>query len=296
MDDMRQQRILRQHILTDHLMGVNIVPMSVLPQASAPSQRAPEPAVAPRQTRPVASSPRPSSFELSNQPQPPKAASMATSVIESLWNRITIPNAAGNESMTVEEKQQLLDQMNTMEVATCRQCDLCKGRTQTVFGEGSATAQLMFVGEGPGQNEDLQGRPFVGKAGELLDKMIQAMGFKRQDVYIANVVKCRPPNNRTPQLTEVQACGGYLLRQIAIIQPKVIVTLGGPAAQLMLNTESGITRIRGQWHTFDALKPDGPSINVMPTFHPAYLLRSYTTDNRKKVWSDLQAVIERLGK
>ncbi len=295
MDELRQQRILRQHILTDHLMGVGTVPMSILPQAPAPSER-PQQAMPTRQQSPPPSASRPSNFQLSNQPSTPKPSPPATSVIESLWNRITIPNAAGNESLTVEEKQQLLDQMNTMEVSTCRQCDLCKARTQTVFGEGSASAQLMFIGEGPGQNEDLQGRPFVGRAGELLDKMIQAMGFKREDVYIANVVKCRPPNNRTPQLTEVQACGGYLLRQIAIIQPKVIVTLGGPAAQLMLNTQTGITRIRGQWHTFDALKPEGPSIDVMPTFHPAYLLRSYTHDNRKKVWSDLQAVIERLGK
>ncbi len=287
---------MRQHLLTDHLLGVGTVPTSFKPQIRHEQARQSEPMQA-RQATPPPRRPAPiPAFRLDEQEAKPKPASMATSVIESLWDRITIPNAGGNESLTVDEKQQLLDQMNLMEVATCKQCDLCRGRTQTVFGEGSATADLMFVGEGPGQNEDLQGRPFVGKAGELLEKMIQAMGFKREQVYIANVVKCRPPNNRTPQLAEVQACGGYLLRQIAIIQPKVIVTLGGPAAQLMLNTQTGITRIRGQWHTFDALKPDGPSIDVMPTFHPAYLLRSYTHDNRKKVWADLQAVLERLGK
>jgi DNA polymerase len=297
MEDARQARILRQHVLTDHLLGVSDVPMAYrAPQShrmadadSSSDQRF----SAPTQTMPT---PSRQPFALKPESKPAKPTPIATSVIESLWNRITIPNAAGNAALTHDEKQDLLDQMNRLEVMSCRQCDLCKSRTQTVFGEGSASADLMFVGEGPGQNEDLQGRPFVGKAGELLDKMILAMGFKRESVYIGNVVKCRPPNNRTPQLTEVQACGAYLLRQIAIIQPKVIVTLGGPAAQLLLNTTQGITRIRGQWHTFDALKPDGPSIDVMPTFHPAYLLRSYTHDNRKKVWDDLQAVVQRLGK
>lgn len=289
MDQARQQRILRQHVLTDHLLGVNIVPHSEIAVASTPQSRGRVPEV--REV--FTNTPQTSIHPHSPAPNP---AAPATSVIESLWNRISIPNAAGNASLTGEEKQQLLGQMDTMEVKTCRQCDLCKSRTQTVFGEGSAEANLMFVGEGPGRNEDLRGRPFVGRAGELLDKMIVAMGFKRQEVFIANVVKCRPPNNRTPQLAEVQACGGYLLRQIAIIQPKVIVTLGGPAAQLLLNTPQGITRIRGQWHTFDALKPEGPAIDVMPTFHPAYLLRSYTRDNRQKVWSDLQSVMERLMK
>ena len=294
MDEMREQRILRQHILTDHLLGVGTVPTSWTPQnRHQPQSQTQQTPMRPAPSRPVP--PPPTEYRLNAQS--PKPTTMpATSVIESLWNRISIPNAGGHESLTADEKQQLLDQMNQQEVSTCRQCDLCRGRTQTVFGEGRSTADLMFIGEGPGQNEDIQGRPFVGKASELLEKMIQAMGFKRDEVYIANVVKCRPPNNRTPQLTEVQACGGYLLRQIAIIQPKVIVTLGGPAAQLMLNTQLGITKIRGDWHTFDALKPDGPSIDVMPTFHPAYLLRSYTHDNRKKVWADLQAVIERLGK
>ena len=291
MDSDRAQRILRQHVLTDHLLGVNEVPMAevILPasmpiQAARPVQTAPSPAVQPREN-----------FKRSAPPSPVSAPIVATSISESLWNQISIPNAGGNASLNEQEKQDLLDQMNRFEVQSCRCCDLCKTRTQTVFGEGKATADLMFVGEGPGQNEDLQGRPFVGKAGELLEKMIIAMGLSRKEVYIANVVKCRPPNNRTPQTAEVLACGGYLLRQIAIIQPKVIVTLGGPAAQLILNTKQGITRTRGQWHSFDALKPDGPAIDVMPTFHPAYLLRSYTHDNRQKVWQDLQAVIKRLA-
>lgn len=253
-------------------------------QAPVPVTTASSPAIKPREN-----------FKLQTSPPPVSTPPPATRVAESLWNQISIPNAGGNASLNAQEKQELLDQMNRFEVQSCRSCDLCKTRTQTVFGEGKATAQLMFVGEGPGQNEDLQGRPFVGKAGSLLEKMIVAMGLSRQEVYIANVVKCRPPNNRTPQTAEVLACGAYLLRQIAIIQPKVIVTLGGPAAQLILNTKQGITRTRGQWHSFDALKPEGPAIDVMPTFHPAYLLRSYTHDNRQKVWQDLQAVMTRLA-
>ena len=152
----------------------------------------------------------------------------------------------------------------------------------------------MFIGEGPGQNEDEQGVPFVGRAGELLTKMIVAMGLSRQEVYIGNVVKCRPPNNRTPTPDEVAACSGYLQRQIAVIRPTVIVTLGAPATKLMLNTKEGITSIRGTWRQYASPDLSEP-IGVMPTFHPAYLLRSYTPDNRGKVWSDLQKVMAKLS-
>jgi DNA polymerase len=161
-----------------------------------------------------------------------------------------------------------------------------------VFGEGDPQARLMFIGEGPGQTEDQTGRPFVGRAGELLDRQIQAMGLTRERVYIANVVKCRPPNNRTPTPAEVATCGPYLVRQVRIVRPEVIVTLGGPASKLVLGTPEGITRLRGRWGVFNATDPPVP---VMPTFHPAFLLRAYTKDNRMKVWSDLQAVMGRLG-
>ena len=191
----------------------------------------------------------------------------------------------------VVDKKHLLDAIDRQEVRSCTQCPLCKSRTQTVFGEGNPDAGLMFVGEGPGQNEDRQGRPFVGRAGEMLNKQIVAMGLTREQVYIANVVKCRPPNNRAPTPIEAQTCWRYLRRQIDIIRPRVIVTLGGPATKLLLETTKGITAIRGSWHRFDQLVPDGPSIPVMPTFHPAYLLRAYTPENRKKVWSDLQKAV-----
>jgi DNA polymerase len=193
------------------------------------------------------------------------------------------------------DKAALLDEFDKNEVRTCTRCPLHEDRTQTVFGTGDPDADLMFIGEGPGQQEDLQGEPFVGRAGELLTKMIVAMGLSRQQVYIANVVKCRPPNNRTPQPDEVATCTDYLHRQIDIIRPKVIVTLGNPATKHLLATTRGITTTRGQWHEWAGLGPDGPTIAVMPTFHPAYLLRQYTRDNRAKVWSDLLAALDKLG-
>ena len=190
---------------------------------------------------------------------------------------------------------QLLEELDLNEVRGCTKCVLCQNRTQTVFGEGDAEAKIMFIGEGPGQREDESGRPFVGRAGALLEKEIAAMGLQRSQVYIANAVKCRPPNNRTPATTEVAACSPFLQRQIQIIRPTVIITLGGPAAKLLLDIREGITRARGKWFTYDGLMPEGPQIPVMPTFHPAYLLRSYTAENRRRVWSDLQKVMERVG-
>ncbi len=169
---------------------------------------------------------------------------------------------------------------------------LMQGATQLVFGEGDPHAKLMFVGEGPGEVEDREGRPFVGPAGQLLDKMIKAMGFERSAVYIANVVPFRPPNNRVPNPQEVQACLPYLMRQMHAVGPQAVVALGGAAAKALLSTSTGITRLRGTWHACQLIAPPVP---VMPTFHPAFLLRSYTQENRKRVWSDLQAVQHRLG-
>lgn len=168
----------------------------------------------------------------------------------------------------------------------CLACPLGPGRLKFVFGEGDPRAQLMFVGEGPGRDEDLQGRPFVGKAGELLDKMIGALGLRRDQTYIANVVKCRPPDNRTPAPEEARACLGYLQRQIELIRPAVIVTLGATPLRELVGVSEGITRVRGQWKR---VVVGGREIPVMPTFHPAYVLRQYTQDVRRAVWEDLQA-------
>lgn len=168
----------------------------------------------------------------------------------------------------------------------CLACPLGPGRLKFVFGEGDPQARLMFVGEGPGRDEDLQGRPFVGKAGDLLDKMIGAIGMKREEAYIANMVKCRPPDNRTPSPEEARACLGYLHRQIELIRPSVIVTLGATPLRELVGVSEGITRVRGQWKR---VKIGGREIPVMPTFHPAYVLRQYTQDVRRAVWEDLKA-------
>jgi DNA polymerase len=190
--------------------------------------------------------------------------------------------------LDVSERRVRLDQLNQNEVSGCTRCRLCQTRTQTVFGEGDPGAKIFFIGEGPGENEDLSGRPFVGKAGQLLDKMINAMGLRREQVYIANIVKCRPPNNREPAPDEVATCTPYLERQLEIIRPHVIVTLGRPAVQHMLQTKVAMGKIRGNWQTWRGIK-------LMPTFHPAYVLRQYTDETRAAVWSDLKQVLVELG-
>jgi DNA polymerase len=165
--------------------------------------------------------------------------------------------------------------------------------TNIVFGEGDPCARLMFIGEAPGAEEDKTGRPFVGRAGKLLDDMIVAMGSKREDVYIGNVLKTRPPNNATPTMEEARLCAPYLFEQIRIISPEVIVTLGLPATRVILDSSESMGRLRGHWGAFRGV--EGLEVPVMPTYHPAFLLRSYTPENRRKVWSDLQQVMTRLG-
>ena len=173
------------------------------------------------------------------------------------------------------------------ELGECTRCRLCHGRTHLVFGVGNPRAKLMFVGEGPGADEDRRGEPFVGRAGQKLNEMIRAIGLAREDVYIANVVKCRPPDNRTPEADEVATCSPFLFRQIEAIRPRVIVALGAPAAKTLLGTKAGITQLRGKWGSFRG-------IPVMPTFHPAYLLRAYTVENRRTVFEDLRAARARM--
>jgi uracil-DNA glycosylase family 4 len=168
----------------------------------------------------------------------------------------------------------------------CQRCKLCQKRNKIVFGDGNPHAELVFVGEGPGHDEDVQGLPFVGRAGKLLTQMIEAMGLARQDVYICNVVKCRPPENRQPEKDEVESCSPYLVRQIDAIAPKVIVGLGATASRTLLNTERGISQYRGEWQEFRGTK-------FMATYHPAYLLRNPAA--KADVWKDLQKVMAVLG-
>lgn len=187
-----------------------------------------------------------------------------------------------------EQKLVALQTLDDTQVKGCTKCVLCESRTKTVFGDGDVDARLMFIGEGPGENEDLEGRPFVGRAGQLLDKMILAMGLSRRQVYIANIVKCRPPNNRQPAPDETAACTPYLLEQIRVIRPQVIVTLGLPSTQYILRTKLSMSKLRGQWQSWRGIK-------IMPTYHPAYVLRSYTKETREAVWGDLRLVLAELG-
>ena len=191
------------------------------------------------------------------------------------------------KTVSVPENMSSLDEIET-HVSTCQNCLLCTGRMHTVSGEGNADSpDILFIGEGPGAEEDAQGRPFVGAAGQLLTKMIVAMGYQREQVFIANVVKCRPPNNRAPLPEEMEACLPYLRQQIGLIKPKVIVGLGATAIKGLLGKTSGITRLRGTWQEYEGFR-------LMPTFHPSYLLRD--PSKKKDVWQDLQLVLKELGK
>ncbi|RJR39758.1 MAG: uracil-DNA glycosylase [Deltaproteobacteria bacterium] len=172
------------------------------------------------------------------------------------------------------------------ELGDCKRCKLSRTRKNIVFGDGSARAALMFIGEGPGEEEDLQGLPFVGAAGQLLNNLLSKLGLRREEVYIANVVKCRPPGNREPEADESEKCLPFLRKQIEAIQPRVIVTLGRVATQGLLSTPAPLTRLRGQWQKYG-------KIRVMPTFHPSYLLRF--PKERHKTWDDMQQVMEYLA-
>jgi uracil-DNA glycosylase family 4 len=201
-----------------------------------------------------------------------------------------------DRELSEAEARQALAQLDEGYVKSCTKCGLHTGRSKTVFGAGHCRAEIVFIGEGPGAEEDRQGIPFVGRAGQLLTRMIAAMTLTRDQVYIGNIVKCRPPGNREPTEDEVQTCWPYLARQLAILRPKVIVALGRPATQMLLQTKAPIGRLRGEFHDFP---PPGfqhlglPLIKLMPTFHPAYLLRS--PGEKAKAWEDLKQVMELLG-
>jgi len=199
-----------------------------------------------------------------------------------------VPPVAGKSLFESIERIEgdTLDKIRENITPNCTRCKLHKARTKIVFGVGNPKANLVFVGEGPGRDEDMQGEPFVGRAGKLLTQMIEAMGLRRQDVYICNVVKCRPPENRLPEKDEIETCSPYLLRQLSVIQPKVICCLGSCSAQTMLQTTQGISRFRGEWFDFRGSK-------LIATYHPAYLLRNPAA--KGEVWKDLQKVMAVLG-
>ena len=176
------------------------------------------------------------------------------------------------------------------DIGDCKRCRLCEQRNKIVFGVGNESSQLVFVGEGPGADEDAQGIPFVGRAGQLLTQMIEGTAKKegipilRQDIYICNVVKCRPPENRTPQPDEMETCGQFLFRQLEVIKPKAICALGSTAAKALLGTKDGVMRLRGNWHKWR-------NIPVMVTYHPSYLLRPYNQNAKREAWEDLKKVL-----
>ena len=197
-----------------------------------------------------------------------------------------LPGLASAEGARDWPAQPTLTQVREV-LGDCTRCRLHEGRTQIVFGDGTPEADLMFVGEGPGEQEDLRGIPFCGRAGDLLTSMIEkGLEIPRSSVYICNIVKCRPPGNRTPLAEEVAACRRFLDGQIEAVRPKVIVALGKPATSTLLGRDVAITRLRGTWQEYRG-------IPVMPTFHPAFLLRQYTPENRRLVWNDLRAALDR---
>jgi DNA polymerase len=179
-------------------------------------------------------------------------------------------------------------------VRNCRKCDIGSTRLNAVAGDGNPAARLVFVGEAPGADEDEQGLPFVGRAGQLLEKMIIAMGLTRQEVFICNTLKCRPPENRDPKPDEIHHCMPYLKKQLEAIRPEVIVALGAHAARTLLDTDKPIGQMRGQFHEY-RFSDDLPPAKLMPTYHPSYLLRNYSDDNRRRVWEDLQKVMLEMG-
>jgi uracil-DNA glycosylase len=204
----------------------------------------------------------------------------------SLFGELFAAPEPSGASLPVLQPQDATLEAIREDIGECTRCKLHLHRTNIVYGEGNPQAELVFIGEGPGADEDATGRPFVGRAGQLLDKIIAAIGLKRDECYIANVVKCRPPGNRTPERDEVATCEQFLFRQIAFIRPKVIVALGSPAFQCLLRTKETISRSRGQWREWNGIK-------IMPTFHPAYLLRS--PEKKREVWEDMKKVRDYLN-
>lgn len=253
--------------------GITHVPAGLKTPPPPRSPRKPAASLAPAATpTPVAFAPSPASRPAAFAPSTPPAAPQ--------WE----PPSAPIPSRAPEGQPDTLESLAAT-IASCQACPLAPTRHNTVPGQGALNPDIMFIGEGPGADEDAQGLAFVGRAGQLLTKMIAAMGYTREQVFIGNIVKCRPPGNRTPTPQEMAWCMPYLKRQIAVIRPKLIVCLGSTAVRGLIGEQTGITRIRGTWREFEG-------IPVMLTFHPAYLLRNPA--EKGKVWTDLKAVLARL--
>lgn len=300
MDDARFARLVRQHAETSRLMGVDFVPAFARGAAAtlAPDAMPQTPAELPQAEGQIAEVSRPPALEAPGAPTPvrvpPMPAARATPAPSQVQAHIEIkPVAMHSRPNDPAKTQEALDELKARYEREAPHKQFVTAHTRIVFGEGDPCARLVFVGEAPGEEEDRTGRPFVGRSGDLLTKMIVGMGLSRERVYICNVMKTRPPDNATPTATEIALCEPYLREQLGIIAPEVIVTLGLPAARALLHTQESMTKMRGRWRTYE-LSP-GRVVPLMPTFHPAYLLRNYTEETRGQVWSDLCDVIEKLG-
>lgn len=279
MDTDALMRAARQHAETARLMGVDFVPMYRLSGDEDESV-----AVVAESEAVVADAPT-NGISAAAAAKPPELAERDVRVIE--------PKPATAPSVRVGDKRAALAALQARYEADAPHKTFVTAYTNIVFGEGDPDARLVFIGEAPGEEEDRLGRPFVGKSGNLLNRMIEGMGLKREQVYICNLLKTRPLNNATPTPTESAACAPYLFEQLEIIHPEAVVTLGLPAAKAVLRCEGAMGSLRSRWGNM--CLPGGGKLAVMPTYHPAYVLRNYTTETRAKVWDDLKQVMTRLG-
>jgi uracil-DNA glycosylase len=271
---------LRWYVESLQESGVTELPGSLLPAPASLAASAPQPVPVQAADEPPPSAP------VSTQKKQPVDSPVSVPTM-----RMEVPTMSAPASdlftATTLDKVHSLDELRA-EIGDCRRCKLCNGRTNIVFGVGDPHAELMFVGEGPGRDEDLKGEPFVGRAGQLLTEIItKGMKMRRDEVYIANVVKCRPPENRNPEPDEITACQPFLIKQVALVKPRIIVALGTFAAQTLLQSKTPISRLRGVWHSYQGVK-------LMPTLHPAYLLRN--PNDKRLVWQDIQAVLREMGR
>lgn len=318
--DMKEQILYLQELgvenLAVELPEITLAEVSIQPQKQAVSQERlerfvpadlPLPSAVKPPQKPVSNEAKPSrssileSTKLSRLPSLQKRDSLYTSYQE-LQKPIIEPRETempakkpvetptetlfGDISQTLPESKETLEEIRA-DIGNCTRCPLHEGRTKIVHSTGSLNADLMFIGEAPGADEDAKGEPFVGRAGQLLNKIIEAIGMKREDVFIGNINRCRPPGNRTPTLPEAETCKPFLLREISVVRPKVIVVLGNTACQNLLNTKVGITKLRGNFQDYYGVK-------VMPTFHPAYLLRD--PSKKRETWEDMKIVRDYLNK
>lgn len=288
--DPRAVRAARQQLRASILFGAEAVPLRagaattpVLTSEfvdrgpTSPSALAPAPSPKPV----MATEPRPAT-----PPAPIAVQAVAPVIVENKPRTLAAHQV---------EKQSALDALRTRYEKEAPHQHFVTDHHCIVWGDGDPAARLMIIGEAPGAEEDKVGIPFVGRAGQLLEKMLTAMGLHRSRVYITNVLKTRPPNNATPTADEAAACAPFLFEQIRIIGPECILALGLPATKVLLNTVDSMSRLRGRWWDYSDPRTTGFRVPVMPTYHPAFLLRSYTRENREKVWSDLQMVMQRLG-